>query len=286
MTVPLIAIAGLAYDGSRYLAAQREADDVALQAARAGAQAVSDAAFYGGNSIVVDGPLAERGRAAVPLGPGLLGLGEHQCRRRHRQRHGQPHPGGARHPARHRNPVVHGDGERHAVAGGGRTVTSRRLGEVLRGLGATALLALLLVGVPVLLVMAVGQPWPQGIPTWDGIRRAFDTGVIPDGFFVKFVACVMWVAWLQLVVSFVVEVRAVVQDRSPERVPLVPGGMQVLVGRLVAATALVLSSFQVGAPTAAALVAGDGAGYQSAALVFDGPVGGRPPRSTPPASSC
>ena len=140
--------------------------------------------------------------------------------------------------------------------------------------GATALLALLLVGVPALLVMAVGQPWPQGIPTWDGIRRAFDTGVIPDGFFVKFVACVMWVAWLQLVLSFVVEVRAVVQDRSPERVPLVPGGMQVLVGRLVAATALVLSSFQVGAPTAAAFVAGDGAGYQSAALVLDGPAGG------------
>ena len=58
MAVPLIAIAGLAYDGSRYLAAQREANDVALQAARAGAQAVSDAAFYGGDSVVVDGALA------------------------------------------------------------------------------------------------------------------------------------------------------------------------------------------------------------------------------------
>jgi hypothetical protein len=58
MAVPLIAIAGLAYDGSRYLAAQREANDVALQAARAGAQAVSDAAFYGGDAVVVDGPLA------------------------------------------------------------------------------------------------------------------------------------------------------------------------------------------------------------------------------------
>jgi Flp pilus assembly protein TadG len=48
----LILAAGLAFDGSRVLAARREAIDVANQAARAGAQAVSVAAVRAGGVAV------------------------------------------------------------------------------------------------------------------------------------------------------------------------------------------------------------------------------------------
>lgn len=48
MTVVMLLAAGLAFDGSRVLAARREAVDVANQAARAGAQAVSIGALRAG----------------------------------------------------------------------------------------------------------------------------------------------------------------------------------------------------------------------------------------------
>lgn len=47
LLVPLIAFAGLAFDGGQALAARREANDVAFSAARAGAQAAQGRALTG-----------------------------------------------------------------------------------------------------------------------------------------------------------------------------------------------------------------------------------------------
>jgi len=57
MTVVMLLAAGLAFDGSRVLAARRDAVDVARQAARAGAQAASEAALRDGR-VEVDGARA------------------------------------------------------------------------------------------------------------------------------------------------------------------------------------------------------------------------------------
>src|SRR6266540_2633668 len=48
MTIVMLLAAGVAFDGSRVLAARRQAVDVASQAARAGAQAVSVGALRAG----------------------------------------------------------------------------------------------------------------------------------------------------------------------------------------------------------------------------------------------
>ncbi len=58
MTLPMLLMAGLVFDGGRVLSERRESLDVAQNAARAGAQAVDTAQIRGG-SVTVDVGLAE-----------------------------------------------------------------------------------------------------------------------------------------------------------------------------------------------------------------------------------
>ena len=64
MTGVMLLAAGLAFDGSRVLAARREAVDVARQAARAGAQAVDIGAVRAGGVSHRPGPGGGRRRVA------------------------------------------------------------------------------------------------------------------------------------------------------------------------------------------------------------------------------
>ncbi len=64
LLVPLVGLAGLAFDGGQALAARRDAADVAFSAARAGAQALGDET----GGFVDAAPAAASARAAAAAG--------------------------------------------------------------------------------------------------------------------------------------------------------------------------------------------------------------------------
>jgi len=132
------------------------------------------------------------------------------------------------------------------------------LARVTRGLAATVLLALLLLGVPVLLAVGVGWPLPRSIPAWGDIT-ATAVGNLPlDSHAVlKTLACVMWVAWGQVVIATVVEAGALARGRVAT--PLRGfGPMHQFAGPLISAVALLLpSGLPLGAVDAAAKTTSD-----------------------------
>lgn len=115
---------------------------------------------------------------------------------------------------------------------------TRRLRDLAQALGALAAAAALVVGVPSLLVWAVGNPFPASVPTIDEIRIVLTQS--GDGF-AQFVlaalAIVIWFLWAQLVVALLVEVVATLSRRPTPRLPTAPG-VQTFAARLVATITL------------------------------------------------
>ncbi|MGH8983503.1 MAG: hypothetical protein ACRDY6_06450, partial [Acidimicrobiia bacterium] len=71
--------------------------------------------------------------------------------------------------------------------------------RALRGLGAVAALLVLLVGVPAFLAGAVGWPLPRVLPAWADVTATFRGDLPLDADTVwKVLACVVWVAWAQI----------------------------------------------------------------------------------------
>ena len=68
LVVALVMLGGLAYDGTQILNARREASNLALEAARAGAQAVSMTAIYRDAGPVLVHPQVAQNAAAEYLG--------------------------------------------------------------------------------------------------------------------------------------------------------------------------------------------------------------------------
>jgi DNA-binding SARP family transcriptional activator len=100
------------------------------------------------------------------------------------------------------------------------------------GLGAFAVLASLLVGVPLALILTVGWPLPHSLPTVDEVRTLLATSGIPDIVLIDTLAVICWIAWLDLALATVVEVGATVAGRAASR-PLIARPWQALVARLV-----------------------------------------------------
>ena len=124
----------------------------------------------------------------------------------------------------------------------------RRGGEVLRGLlGLIALLAVA-VGIPVALVILVGNPLPDEAPNSDWLTAEISSDTVLD-----VLAMVMWLAWLHFVVCLVVEL---VSDRRGRGLaPSVPGGRvgtQALARRLVGAVVLLAGTTAATLPVASA----------------------------------
>jgi hypothetical protein len=97
----------------------------------------------------------------------------------------------------------------------------------------TAVLALLgsvvlLVGVPVGLVLAVGNPLPAELPSRSWLTADLTTGLVID-----VLALLVWVVWAHFVVCFLTEWRAIRAGRVPGRVAF-GGGSQTLARQLVA----------------------------------------------------
>src|SRR5215471_13742399 len=113
----------------------------------------------------------------------------------------------------------------------------RSTGDILAGVGAVLLLLVLLVGVPVVLVRLLGSPIPHSMPALSVLTHRLDTLAV-----LRILSVVVWLAWLQLIVCVIAEVRAAVRNTGmPSRVPLA-GGMQPIVHRLVTAALLLFSA--------------------------------------------
>lgn len=112
--------------------------------------------------------------------------------------------------------------------------------ELARGLGSAASLCGLLVGVPILLILGVGWPLPQGTPSASEALTALKTGAIPASLILKPISLVVWVLWLQMLVGVGVELWAHFHGRVAPRVSFIPSFMQRLAARLMG-TALVIA---------------------------------------------
>ena len=143
---------------------------------------------------------------------------------------------------------------RHAAA-----VRPRRgYREWLRGVGALLVLAVLVVGIPVLLIAVAGIPFVHGLPSWSHLasrlRQPDDGQLLLDVLLV-----LAWTGWAAFTVSVAAETVAIVRHSvAPTLLGL--ASLQSAAGRLIAAVALLLPA------SGAALHLGVGAAQPRPAL--------------------
>ncbi len=116
-------------------------------------------------------------------------------------------------------------------------VRSRRRREIGVGLLALLLMAVIVVGIPLALVVLFGWPLPRSVPTQDVLTAPLTTDVI-----LKTIACLVWLAWLHLVVCLLVEWRAGRRGVGLSRRIPMAGFSQDLARRLVAAVLLLTTA--------------------------------------------
>lgn len=117
-----------------------------------------------------------------------------------------------------------------------------RAAVMVKGLLALVVLAALVVGVPVLLARVAAWPLPTSMPSAEAIGDALTRGGLPATFVVKAVAVVVWIAWVQLVLSIGLEVAAALRHRRLARVPGLGAG-RALAAPLVTAVVTLVASF-------------------------------------------
>ena len=110
-----------------------------------------------------------------------------------------------------------------------------------RALGASLLLVALVIGVPYLLVAAVGNPLPGSMPTLDEIRVLLtQNGQGFTNFVIGVLATLVWVIWVQLMIALIAESIATIGQRETQRLRVAPG-LQSFAARLIAALTLATS---------------------------------------------
>lgn len=117
----------------------------------------------------------------------------------------------------------------------------RRHLDLLRGLTALALLLVLLVGLPIALVTAVGWPLPTELPTWTAFERTLTRGELDSWTLVKALAFLVWLAWAQLTASALAELVAILRGRRATAVPS-SRALRHAAANLVTTAALLFSS--------------------------------------------
>ncbi len=115
--------------------------------------------------------------------------------------------------------------------------SSRR--SFLTGLFCTLGAIALLVGVPVALILLVGNPFPTSAPSRDWLTADVNASLV-----IKVVAALVWIAWIHFVVCFLTEWRAIRRGRLPHRV-VMGGGSQVLARQIVAGILLLAGGMSV-----------------------------------------
>jgi DNA-binding SARP family transcriptional activator len=94
------------------------------------------------------------------------------------------------------------------------------LARTARALGALALLAVLVVGIPWALVRYIGAPVPHQIPSWQQIHDTLTHQGITDDFLLKLLAIVVWIAWALLVTSIITEAIGMLRGKTTRALPL------------------------------------------------------------------
>ncbi|WP_419918553.1 LysM peptidoglycan-binding domain-containing protein [Candidatus Poriferisocius sp.] len=112
--------------------------------------------------------------------------------------------------------------------------------ELVYGLLSTALLTIVLVGIPILLIVGVGWPLPQSIPSITKVSAAFKTGTIPSALILKSISCILWILWLQILIGVGVELWSHFHGRLAPRVVFIPQFIQRFSSRIIS-TALVIT---------------------------------------------
>ena len=112
----------------------------------------------------------------------------------------------------------------------------RRRGDIGRGLGAVAVLALLIAGLPAVVIHFAGLPDPSRPPAWTEVGQLL-TGPDTGRLLAVVLAAVFWLAWSAFVVLVLLETFALIGRRQPLRLPAF-GPIQELARTLVASVAL------------------------------------------------
>lgn len=132
-------------------------------------------------------------------------------------------------------------------ASGGSVV--RRTGRILTGVGALAVLLLLLAGAPIALLAFAGNPLPDHLPTISEVGTALTSR--DDGqLFLRALAVAGWFGWATFAFSVLVELGAQTLRRPAPRLPGM-GRQQKAAAALVGSVALIL----VASPAAASAAA-------------------------------
>ena len=116
--------------------------------------------------------------------------------------------------------------------------------DLIRGVASAASLFGLLVGIPVLLIIGVGWPLPQGIPSGSEALTALKTGAFSPSLILKPISVVVWVLWLQMLAGVGIELWAHFHGRVAPRVSFIPSFMQRLSARLMGTVLLIAFSIQ------------------------------------------
>jgi hypothetical protein len=116
----------------------------------------------------------------------------------------------------------------------------RAFARVSRGFAASAVLCALLGGVPWFLSAAIGWPLPSAAPAWNDITATIAGDLPLDADTVwKVLACVVWVAWAQILAAAVVEAAALARGGVANPIRGL-AHMQGIIGPLLSAAALLL----------------------------------------------
>jgi nucleoid-associated protein YgaU len=119
--------------------------------------------------------------------------------------------------------------------------------------GTLAVLALLslVIGVPLALAASVGWPLPTTVPDPEVVGNALRYGTIAPATMLKSLAVVVWVTWMLMTTTIVVEVAAIARGTVARALPTL-GGLQNIAARLVT-TAMMLSTLTARPAVAAPL---------------------------------
>ena len=142
------------------------------------------------------------------------------------------------------------------------TRSSLQLRHQLQGLGATALLILLVAAVPALLIAIGSAPWDAGLDELGNLLTASDDGTLA----LAVISVVAWVAWAVMACSVLVE--TVAQVRGMSAPSLLGFGVPQRAARQLVATAALLF---VAVPTAAAAFPAAPANASSAPPIVESP---------------
>src|SRR5205814_1837897 len=96
----------------------------------------------------------------------------------------------------------------------------------LRWVAAVVTLVALTVGIPTVLVVVAGWPFPRRVPHWGNVGTAVGQGDIPPDVVIKTLAVIVWIAWAQLAWALAwelaVNLRRTRTGRSARPAPAVP----------------------------------------------------------------